>query len=92
VELILSGGCGVALRRAELRYPLRERLGGFAAATRITGATRIAAARWEPRFAHSRRIAGSTLPFLELARERQQWGAQLAVGLDTTRARSAHGG
>jgi pimeloyl-ACP methyl ester carboxylesterase len=71
VELLLSGESGVAFRRAELRYPLRERLAAIAVAPGI------AAARWEPRFAHSRTLAGSAVPFLELARDSRLWGAQL---------------
>lgn len=71
VELLLAAESGVAFRRAELLYPLRERLATIAVTPRI------AAACWEPRFAHSRSLAGGATPFLTLARDSRQWGAQL---------------
>jgi len=71
VELLLAAESGVAFRRAELLYPLRERL------ATVAMAPRIAAACWEPRFAHSRSLAGGATPFVELSRDSRQWGAQL---------------
>jgi len=71
VELLLAGESGVAFRRAELLYPLRDRLATIAVAARI------AAACWEPRFAHSRSLAGDATPFLSLSRDCRLWGAQL---------------
>ncbi len=70
LELLLPGEAGVAFRRAELLFPLREQL------ATVVLAPRIAAPRWEPRFAHSRALAGSVLPFTELSRDSRLWGAQ----------------
>jgi pimeloyl-ACP methyl ester carboxylesterase len=71
VELLLAAESGVAFRRAELLYPLRERLASIALSPRI------AAACWEPRFAHSRSLAGGEMPFVTLSRDSRLWGAQL---------------
>jgi pimeloyl-ACP methyl ester carboxylesterase len=71
VDVLLAGDCGAALRRAELRYPLRQRLGEARdrSSASLTAAVRIAATKSEPRFAHARQLAGSQQVFLELARD-----------------------
>ncbi len=52
VDALLAGAAGVALRRAELRYPLLARLGEL----RVPAGH--AAPPWEPRRAHARELAG----------------------------------
>jgi hypothetical protein len=60
VDALLSGAAGVALRRAELGYPLRARL------KELRVQPRHAAPSWEPRLAHSRGLAGTPREFLEI--------------------------
>jgi hypothetical protein len=76
VELLESGTCGVAVRRAELTYPLRERL----AAAAIEPC--FAASRGEPRFGLVQALAGATGVFLPLRGSMREWPAQLADTLD----------
>jgi len=76
VELLESGTCGVAVRRAELAYPLRERLAGAAIAPRF------AASQWEPRGGIVQALAGPAGVFLPLRGSMQEWPAQLALTLD----------
>jgi pimeloyl-ACP methyl ester carboxylesterase len=63
VDALLAGEAGVALRRAEIAYPLRARL----ADVRVV--TRHAAHVWDPRHAHSRMLAASSADFITLSRD-----------------------
>ncbi len=63
VDALLAGEAGVALRRAEIDYPLRARLAD------LHVVTRHAADIWDPRHAHSRRLAPSTADFVTLSRD-----------------------
>jgi pimeloyl-ACP methyl ester carboxylesterase len=60
VDALLAGAAGVALRRAEIDYPLLDRLRDL----RVE--PRHAAPTWEPRLAHSRALASSARQFLAL--------------------------
>jgi pimeloyl-ACP methyl ester carboxylesterase len=71
VDAVLAGGAGVALRQAELRYPLRSRL------REQPRAARHAAPSWEPRCAHSCGLAGSSGAFAALSRDPEHWIATL---------------
>jgi hypothetical protein len=75
VELFESGACGVAVRRAEVSYPLRERL----AAAAIQPC--FAAPRWEPRFDHARQLAGPSGRFVPLRGPSHEWPRQLSATL-----------
>jgi len=72
VDALNSGAAGVALRRAEIDYPLRARLRDL----RVQA--RHAAPSWEPRHAHSQGLAASPQEFLTLSDEPAQWGRDLA--------------
>ena len=61
VDLLLSAESGVVLRRAELRYPLRERLQGVSN-------VRFAAPGWHPRAVHTQQLADADV-FIPLPRE-----------------------
>jgi pimeloyl-ACP methyl ester carboxylesterase len=63
VDALLAGDAGVALRRAEIGYPLLARLRDL----RVE--THHAAAAWDPRHAHSRGLAPSSRDFITLARD-----------------------
>lgn len=76
VELLESGTCGVAVRRAELTYPLRERLAAAAIAPCL------AASLWEPRLAFAQSLAVPAGGFRPLRGGMQEWPAQLADALD----------
>jgi pimeloyl-ACP methyl ester carboxylesterase len=76
IELLESGTHGVAVRRAELTYPLRERL----AAADIP--TCFAAPLWEPRFARVQELAGPGGIFLPLRGRFREWPPQWAAALD----------
>jgi pimeloyl-ACP methyl ester carboxylesterase len=76
VELLESGTSGVAVRRAEVSYPLRERLD--AAAIQPS----FAAPRWEPRFEHVRELAGPSGRFVPLRGPSHEWPRQLSATLD----------
>jgi pimeloyl-ACP methyl ester carboxylesterase len=67
VEMILAGEAGAALRRAELRYPLRQRL------HELNEPVVFGAPAWDPRQAHIRRMAGSRWSFVPLPREPAEW-------------------
>ncbi len=67
VDALLSGAAGVALRRAEIGYPLRAQLRDL----RMKASH--AAPSWEPRHAHSRELAGSPQEFLTLSDDPAQW-------------------
>jgi pimeloyl-ACP methyl ester carboxylesterase len=73
VELLESGSAGVAMRGAELTYPLRERLASAAVEPCF------AAARWEPRCGLVRALAGPTGIFLPLSGPMREWAPQLPV-------------
>jgi pimeloyl-ACP methyl ester carboxylesterase len=73
VELLESGTAGVAVRRAELTYPLRERLASAAIEPCF------AAALWEPRCGLVRALAGPTGIFLPLSGPMRGWAPQLPV-------------
>jgi hypothetical protein len=72
VDALISGAGGVALRRAEIGYPLRARLRDL----RVQA--RHAAPPWEPRHAHSRGLAPAPPEFLSLSDEPAQWVRDLA--------------
>jgi pimeloyl-ACP methyl ester carboxylesterase len=76
VELLESGIYGVAARRAELTYPLRERLASAAIEPCF------AASRGEPRFGLVQALAGPTGVFLALRGSMREWPSQLASMLD----------
>lgn len=63
VDALLAGEAGVALRRAEIGYPLRARL------AQLRLAARHAAHVWDPRHAHSRMLAASPQDFITLPRD-----------------------
>jgi pimeloyl-ACP methyl ester carboxylesterase len=71
VDALLAGEAGVALRRAEIGYPLRARL----AELRLV--TRHAAEVWNPRHAHSRTLAASPRDFITLSRDPARCGQEL---------------
>jgi pimeloyl-ACP methyl ester carboxylesterase len=71
VDALLAGAAGVALRRAELRYPL------LACLRELRVSPRHAAPKWEPRYAHSRELAGSAREFLTLAEDPAHWMREL---------------
>jgi pimeloyl-ACP methyl ester carboxylesterase len=73
VDALLAGAAGVAVRSAELRYPLLARL------SEQPVAARHAAPRWEPRHAHSRTLAASSGKFLTLSRDAARWAHELAA-------------
>ena len=60
VDALLAGAAGVALRRAEIDYPLQARL------RELRLEPYHAAPAWEPRHAHSRGLASSSRRFLTL--------------------------
>jgi pimeloyl-ACP methyl ester carboxylesterase len=64
VDLLLAGASGAGLRRAEMCYPMLQRL----QALRLP--VDVAAPSWEPRYAHSRELAGTRWPFRALRAER----------------------
>jgi pimeloyl-ACP methyl ester carboxylesterase len=72
VDALLAGAAGVALRRAELAYPLRARLGSL----RMPACH--AAPVWEPRHEHSRALGGPAREFLTLAEAHEPCGWDLA--------------
>jgi pimeloyl-ACP methyl ester carboxylesterase len=63
-DALLAGEAGVALRRAEVGYPLLAQLAQLA---RLGIITRHAAAACDPRHAHSRALAPAAGPFLTLS-------------------------
>lgn len=75
-ELLESGTHGVAVRRAELTYPLRERLASAAIAPCF------AAPPWEPRFRFVQGLASPAGIFLPLHGHLREWPAQWAGTLD----------
>ncbi len=80
VELLESGTCGVAVRRAELSYPLRERL-----APAVIEPC-FAASLWEPRLAFAQSLAGPAGRFLRLLGPVREWPAQTtALGQQSVR-------
>ncbi len=72
VDRLLAGSAGVALRAAEVGYPLGARLRG------LRLAARHAAPAWQPRHAHSRGLAGSSREFVTLSDLPQRWYRELA--------------
>lgn len=66
LDLLISADSGVALRKAETRYPLRERLSGL-------NNVKLAAPSWHPRAVHTQQLA-STEQFIALPREWRQAG------------------
>jgi len=76
IELLESGTYGVAVRRAELTYPLRERL----ACADIPAC--FAAPLWEPRYGLVQELAAPAGVFLPLRAGMQEWPAQLSDTLD----------
>jgi pimeloyl-ACP methyl ester carboxylesterase len=72
VDALLAGAAGVAVRKAEIRYPLLTRL------MRQPVTARLAAPLWEPRHAHARGLAASSREFLNLSRDADRWGRDLA--------------
>jgi len=75
-DLLEAGDAGVAARRAELRYPLLERLD----AAVVT--PRYAAPPWEPRLQHVRSLAIRSASFLELDSDMHEWPRQLSAAYD----------
>jgi hypothetical protein len=71
VDVLLAGEAGVALRRAEIGYPLRARLAD------LRLATRHAAQVCDPRHAHSRLLAPTPADFVTLSRESARCSQQL---------------
>ncbi len=71
VAALLAGEAGVALRRAELRYPLRERLHGSAVAACV------AVPLWEPRHRRARELGVPPGRFLTLSREERSWAREI---------------
>jgi pimeloyl-ACP methyl ester carboxylesterase len=71
VDLLLAGAAGVDVRKAELDYPLRARLGGLALTPRV------AAPLWEPRYAHSQRLAQPPEGFFTLSRHGRRWARDI---------------
>jgi pimeloyl-ACP methyl ester carboxylesterase len=76
VDAVLAGAAGVALRRAELGYPLLARLRDL----RVE--PRHAAPPWEPRHAHSRGLATSSQDFLTLSRDPARWMQDITPFID----------
>jgi hypothetical protein len=72
VDALLAGAAGVAVRQAEIRYPLLARL------SEQPATARHAAPRWEPRHAHARALAGASNQFRTLSREAARWAHDLA--------------
>jgi pimeloyl-ACP methyl ester carboxylesterase len=66
-DLVLAGAAGRAVRRAEIGYPLLEKLG------ELTLKPRFAAPSWEPRYEHVRALAASRGSFLTLPRHLRDW-------------------
>jgi len=75
VDALLAGEAGVALRRAEIDYPLRVRLRD------LQVATRHAALPWDPRHAHSRALAPSPSRFITLSGDPELCSRELRVAL-----------
>jgi pimeloyl-ACP methyl ester carboxylesterase len=75
VDLLESGTYGVAVRRAELRYPLREHLAS------ATIAPCFAAPRGDARFEHARALAAPDARFVALRGPVKQWPPQLTATL-----------
>jgi len=71
VDALLAGEAGVALRRAEIDYPLRERL------AELFLVTRHAAQVWDPRHEHSRTLAATPKDFITLSRDPARCSRQL---------------
>jgi pimeloyl-ACP methyl ester carboxylesterase len=63
VDLLLSGSSGNALCQAELHYPLSKRLSA------LSVTPKFAAPVWEPRYAHTQRLAAAHGQFVALPRE-----------------------
>jgi len=78
VDALIAGSAGVALRRAEISYPLLARLQD------LRVAVRHCAPPWEPRIAHSRGLAASSeaargpREFVTLSREPVRWSLDFA--------------
>jgi hypothetical protein len=71
IDALLAGEVGVALRRAEIDYPLRARL------AQLQLVTHHAAEVWDPRQAHSRMLAPTPTDFITLSREPARRSQQL---------------
>jgi pimeloyl-ACP methyl ester carboxylesterase len=76
VDALLAGAAGVALRRAEIGYPLLARLADLHVEPRHM------APPWEPRHAHSRALASASKSFLTLSRDPARWLADIASFMD----------
>lgn len=78
IDALIAGAAGVALRRAEIAYPLLARL------HELRVAPRHCAPPWEPRLAHSRGLAASSeaargpREFVTLSREPVRWSLDFA--------------
>ncbi len=77
VDALLAREAGVALRRAEILYPLRARL------VELGLVTRHAAEVWNPRHAHSRMLAASSTDFVTLSRDPAQCSRELISLINT---------
>ena len=75
VDLLVSAQSGVALRRAEVRYPLRVRLQGLSN-------VRLAAPSWHPRAVHTQQLARAD-QFSPLPRDWRRAGEALLVAPPT---------
>jgi pimeloyl-ACP methyl ester carboxylesterase len=71
VDALLADTAGVALRRAEIGYPLLARL------SELRIEARHAAPPWDPRHAHSRGLAVSSHKFLTLSRAPERWREEI---------------
>lgn len=76
LELLESGTHGVAVRRAELTYPLRERLASAAIPACF------AAPLWDPRYGLVQELAGTAGIFMPLRGRTREWAPQIAAALD----------
>jgi pimeloyl-ACP methyl ester carboxylesterase len=78
LELLLAGGSGIALRRAELHYPWRERLHD------IEVPLRFAAPSWQPHSLLTQHLAAQlSAPFVSLPRAVPGWGDALISPADS---------
>jgi pimeloyl-ACP methyl ester carboxylesterase len=73
VDLLASASAGVALRRAELGYPLRQRLAEFPLEPLV------AAPAWEPRLAHARTLATRGGRFAALTGDASDWAGEITA-------------
>jgi pimeloyl-ACP methyl ester carboxylesterase len=76
VDLLASASDGVALRRAELMYPLLQRL------AESSLEPLVAAPLWEPRFAQARTLATRAGRFVALPRNASDWAGEIRAAHD----------